>query len=83
MAIVYGVTLADIPEGATPIEAIVILKALDQDGEVCLYRRASEGLAPWDQIGLCQIVLDNMRDLGQHAHQSLEASIRSTIGGEF
>ena len=50
MTLVYGVELADIPEGATPIEAIVILKALDEDGDVCLYRRASEGLAPWDQI---------------------------------
>ena len=64
-ALVYGVELADLPDGCTPIEAIVIVKALDEDSDLCLYRRASIGLAPWDQIGLLTVVLDNMRELGQ------------------
>jgi hypothetical protein len=60
--IVCGITLGDVPETSTPIEVIVIFKALNANGESCIYHRASAGLAIWDEIGLLTLVLDRKRD---------------------
>ncbi len=73
MQTVYGVQLEDIPHDATPLEAIVIVKALDENGEHCLYRRGSEGLSPWETIGMLQIALDAARDTGGYEWQEPEA----------
>lgn len=65
MADVFGVHLDDLPEGCTPLEAIVIVKALDEDGAVCLYPRQSEALSHWEAIGM-------LRAHGQRLERELD-----------
>lgn len=62
---VYGLDVQEIPDGATPIEALVVLKALDENGHVCLYRRATDGLVPWETVGILQVLLDAAREDAQ------------------
>lgn len=56
MAEVYGIEVGELPEGWTPVEAIVIVKCHDlTDGDnpsARLALRASEGLNSWEAIGM-------------------------------
>lgn len=70
MPTVYGVDLEDIPDGVAAIEALVIVKALGADNQLCLIRRSSTGLTPWETVGMLQIVLDGARDYAQDCYTS-------------
>lgn len=59
---VYGLNADPMPKGWTPLEAVVVLKALDEEGEVSLLFRGTDGLAPWDTVGMLIAVLDEERD---------------------
>lgn len=65
MAEVYGVIAEDLPDGSMVADCLVILRALDADGEPVIYIRRSKGLAVWDAIGLTTIALDTFRDDAQ------------------
>lgn len=48
-----GVDLdGDWPEGYVPLEAVVIMKCLDEDGDVTLMSTASPGLTSWEALGM-------------------------------
>jgi hypothetical protein len=65
----YGIALEEIPAHATPLEAVVIVKALDEDNQLCLYRRGSNGLTPWEIVGILQVLLDRARDDAQEGYE--------------
>jgi hypothetical protein len=45
----------------TPLESITITKALDEDSNVCLMYHTSDGLNPWEAVGMLTYTLDAMR----------------------
>lgn len=48
----YADLFKEIPDGWTPLEAVVSVKCLDDEGNVCLVTRKTSGLAPWDAYGM-------------------------------
>lgn len=59
---VFGLDLEPMPEGWTPLEAFVVLKALDDDGDVALLTRSTDGVRVWDAVGMLTCALDTQRD---------------------
>ena len=55
----YADLFKDIPENWTPLEAVMSIKCLDEDGDVCLATRKTSGLAPWDAYGMLSYALDD------------------------
>lgn len=62
LPLVYGLNVKPMPDGWTPLEAFVVLKCLDEDGEVALLTRATEGVRAWDSVGMLTAALDTERD---------------------
>lgn len=58
---VFGVRLEELPEGISPIEALVVVKALDEDGDLTFYSRCSDGLSTWEAIGMLITTTDQLR----------------------
>lgn len=52
----------DIPDGCTPLESVVITKGLDENGEVVMWHRATDGLNSWEALGMCIVTADTLRD---------------------
>jgi len=50
-----------IPEGWTPLEATVAVKALDDAGVVRLFNRSTEALSSWEEAGMLVWALDTVR----------------------
>jgi hypothetical protein len=48
-----------IPEDYTPLEAVVVIKALADDGNVCMVSKKTRGLAPWEAFGLLAYAMDD------------------------
>jgi hypothetical protein len=53
--------LAGLPEGAVPLEYIISVKALDENGYVCLYTQRSGGCTPWEALGMAVSLADGLR----------------------
>lgn len=49
---VCGLEVADLPDGFTPLEAIVLVKALDDEGDVTWCRRGTDGLTDEECVGI-------------------------------
>lgn len=61
MAQAYGLELPDIPAGCTPLELVVVVKALDSNGSVVLCERISDGLSRWEALGMLTTMADTVR----------------------
>jgi hypothetical protein len=72
MTLVFGVEIADMPENYIATEAVVILKCMDDAGEVFLLLRNSDTLRSWDRIGLLTCALDLAREDGKSGFTSGE-----------
>lgn len=60
-----GLDAQDLPEHWTPLDAIAVIKCLDEDGETALVVRTSDGLRVWDSVGLLTVALDTERERAQ------------------
>jgi hypothetical protein len=49
---VLGLPLEGMPEDVTPLAAIVVVKALDEDGGPAYYCRATDGLSTVEALGM-------------------------------
>lgn len=49
---VLGLDVLSLPEGFTPLEAVSVIKALDEEGRVSLLMRSTEGLNSWESLGM-------------------------------
>lgn len=56
-----GLELEPMRDGYTPLEAVVIVKALDPDGDVCLITQRSEALNAWEALGMVVTTADDLR----------------------
>lgn len=60
MALLYGIEVPDIPEGLTPVECVVLVKAIGERGIVFI-ELSSEGLNTMEKIGMGTSFMDSMR----------------------
>jgi hypothetical protein len=52
---VFGLdTYAELPEGWTPLEAVVVVKCLDEGGEVKMFHTATESINSWEALGMAR-----------------------------
>lgn len=50
---IFGLEPVDgLPEGWTPLEAIVAVKCLDEEGEVAIHTTATAALNSWEALGM-------------------------------
>lgn len=61
MANVFGIDVSDLDPQVTPIEVVVSLKGMDEDGHVSLYELHSDGLSCWEAIGMLTTHADGLR----------------------
>lgn len=47
-----GLPIEGMPDGITPLSVLVIVKALDAEGDVCYFSRGSEGLMTVEALGM-------------------------------
>ena len=59
MALAYGLDIADLPDGWTPLEAVIILRCMDEDGEDREVLRSTD-MRDCDVVGLLRIAEWNM-----------------------
>jgi hypothetical protein len=51
----------DLPEHVTPLEAVILIKALDEDGVLTLIERVTTGLSDWEALGAAITFADGLR----------------------
>jgi len=61
VAELFGVEIGDLPEGSLAIAFVVMVKALDPDGDLVLYERKSDGLTTWEALGMATTFADTAR----------------------
>lgn len=61
-ALGLSLDVSHLPTGCTPLEALVSVKMLDEDGNVVLYDCATLGLNSWEAVGMAIAVADRLRD---------------------
>lgn len=44
----------ELPENWTPIDSVAMVKCLDIDGEPALCIRTSDGVTPWEALGMME-----------------------------
>lgn len=57
-----GMEVPDLPEGGTALECVVLIKYIDEDGDICYATRASDSLGLIERIGMLRaalVVADN------------------------
>jgi hypothetical protein len=53
---VYGVPIPTLPKGVQPLEAVVLIKGIVlENGAPTITVTASDGMLPWDAVGLMEI----------------------------
>lgn len=63
MAQALGIELdGELPEGWTPLEVVVTIKCLDQDGDVAMDHFASHGVNSFEAWAMSQWTADTLRD---------------------
>jgi len=50
---------ASLPDGITPLEAVVSIKCIDDQGEVCLYSKKTSGITVWEAWGMLGYSMDD------------------------
>lgn len=55
MTDVFGVDVTDAPEGWTPLEVVVLVKALNEDGSPAHFTRYSTGLSEFEAVGMLRV----------------------------
>jgi hypothetical protein len=59
---IFGLESEPMPDKWTPIEAFAVVKCLDENGEVALLTRATNGISTWEAVGMLTAALDSQRD---------------------
>lgn len=65
MAEIYGLRVRDLPEGWIALDAIVLVKGLNADGQVRYAEVATGALGPVECIGMATTFIDTCRDILQ------------------
>jgi hypothetical protein len=68
--VIYGLDADALDPGFIPLEATVVLKCLDGEGDVVLVTRSTDGLKAWDRVGLLSAALDLDREETRRAFSS-------------
>lgn len=45
----------ELPENWTPLEAVAVIKCLDEEGSPCFAIRSTETLSGWEAVGLLEV----------------------------
>lgn len=61
MATVHGLQIPDLVGDLIPVDAVVILKALDADGDMTVTLQTTEGLLLWDIAGMLAFMSEDVR----------------------
>jgi hypothetical protein len=59
---VLGLPLVGMPDDVTPLAALVVVKALDADGKVAYYARATDGVTTVEAVGMGIYGVDQLRE---------------------
>lgn len=62
MSEVYGLPVTALPDGFIPLSAVVVLRALDQDGDEALVVGTTSDLRTWDAVGMLRCGLVGQED---------------------
>lgn len=49
---ILGVEVDDIPDDFSITEVIVFAKGIDTEGVISIYKRSSDGLTVWEELGI-------------------------------
>lgn len=52
---IYGLDAEPLPDDVTPLEAVAVLKTLDENGEVALWIRTTASLNAWERLGMLEL----------------------------
>lgn len=59
----FGIELdGDLPEGWTPLEVVITVKCLNEEGKVAMDHFASHSLNSWEAWAMSQWTADTLRD---------------------
>lgn len=64
-ATAFGIELPPLTEKEVPLEAIVLLKVLDGEGETGIVIRCTDGFSIWERVGALMLALDRTREAAQ------------------
>lgn len=61
MSLFDSMRITDLPNNVVAVEALVLIKGLDEDGDVCFFTRTSEGLTTWEALGMLEAAAEIRR----------------------
>jgi hypothetical protein len=59
---VFGLEVPEINPNVVPLEAVILIKAMDTEGSTTLFIRTTKGLNGWEEIGMLQIAQRTIED---------------------
>ena len=63
MASIYGIELPDLPEGAIPVDMVMLFKWVDPEGKVKYSEMKSANLHPVEALGMLTTASDTLRSM--------------------
>jgi len=78
---VLGVEVPELPAGYVPLEIVVLVRALNEEGRPALAVRYSEGITSWEAVGMLRAAARLLlhRTAGYGAAEATE--LRSLVDG--
>lgn len=70
---ISGLQVDDLPDDCIPLEAIVLIKCLAPDGATMICERSSDGITPWEAIGMALSYADGLRHALVHGEEEDDA----------
>lgn len=52
---IFGLETSDLPTNWTPLDAVAVVKCLNEDGELGFVIRSTETLSSWESLGLLEV----------------------------
>lgn len=59
---IYGLKTTELQEGYVPLEAVAIIKCLDQNGQPTLVMETTDSLSSWEALGMLTAAARTMSD---------------------
>lgn len=72
MAKVFDLDMLDLPEGSTPLEAVVMITCLNAEGNQRMITRSTSGIMGWEVVGLLVAGTDLYREAIRNAWKTEE-----------
>lgn len=66
---IFGLDVSPLPDRVVAVEAVAIIKCVDEDGGWCLITRKTQGLNSWECLGMLETTAFTQKNLLERSYE--------------